>query len=328
MLEIDHAQWRDTYDLVIRYDCRGFDFLTAYDRSGGSEPTLVQDGPESAIVDATIRISDDPGTAADDGVDGSFSLWGGAFTDVGVPTPSSACSGEKSLTVSLSGAADTLFLMWAAQVSDVASGGAAPLRLAVQVRGGEEIGLEIDIESPGPAQFMPMPVQGAWRVTCGYRCGLHDDEHLSTFAIDMVLANGDTAGQSVQSPVGGRVIAVTDSSTAICGGKSIEGPEAGAAFVIEFQALAGTAQRLRLVHIDPASVPSGLRPVGGPVPVDAGTVLGSLADMGSCSHLHINLTRLEERREIPEPLTMEDILLGDCGGENCWHDALLPPQEQ
>ncbi len=175
---------------------------------------------------------------------------------------------------------------------------------------------------------MPMPVEGVWRVTCGYRCGLHDEEHDSTFAIDIVLDEGETAAQPVRSPVEGRIIAVRDSSTYVCRGKKVDGPEAGAVIVIDFKSPSGSAHRLRLVHIDPATIPDELRPDGKPVSVDAGALLGSVAEMDRCSHLHISLARLEKRQEIPEPLVIEGTPLEDCDEDNCWRDALLPPQDR
>jgi hypothetical protein len=178
--------------------------------------------------------------------------------------------------------------------------------------------------TPDPQQFMAMPVEGTWRVICGYRCGLHDEEHLSTFAIDISLDDGETAGQPVRSPVKGRIIAVEDSSIYICDGKTVEGIKAGSAIVIDFEAPSGSTKRLRIVHIDPASVPDELRPDGRPVPVNAGDLLGSVAKMDSCSHLHISLTRLDGREEIPEPLAIAGTVLEDCGGEDCWRDALIP----
>ncbi len=152
LLRIDQARPGDAYPTVIRYDCNAFDFLTAYDRDHGSEPALASGGPGSAIVDSTAPVPDDPATPADDRDEGSFSLWGGSLTRVDAPLPSTACTGEKSLSVTPSAARDTLFLMWAAQLSDAASDGDVPVRLAVLRLGGEELSIEIDPESVGPAQ--------------------------------------------------------------------------------------------------------------------------------------------------------------------------------
>lgn len=182
--------------------------------------------------------------------------------------------------------------------------------------------------TPDPQQFMSMPVEGTWRVICGYRCGLHDKDHMSTFAIDISLEEGETAGQPVRSPVTGRIITVEDSSTYICGGKTTEGIEAGSVIVIDFEATSGSTKRLRLAHIDPASVPDKLRPDGRPVPVNAGTRLGSVANLNPCSHLHISVNRLDDRTEVPEPLTIEGTLLEDCEGKDCWLDALLPGEDR
>jgi hypothetical protein len=182
--------------------------------------------------------------------------------------------------------------------------------------------------TPDPQQFMAMPVEGTWLVICGYRCGLHDEEHISTYAIDIRVNEGETAGQLVRSPVQGRIVAVEDSSTYVCEDKKVEGIEAGAVIVIDFEAPSGSTKRLRLVHIDAASIPDQLRPDGKPVPVNVGAPLGSVAKMDRCSHLHISLTRLDGSQELPEPLTIAGTLLEDCEGENCWRDALIPGENR
>ena len=149
LLRIDRALTGTTYPLTIRYDCRGFDFLTSYDRDEGSGPALASGGPGSPIADSTVPFPDDPAARADDRETGSLSLWGGSFASVDAALTSSACTGEKSLAVTLSAAADTLFLIWAAQLSEAASQGAVPLRLTVRTAGGEELSVEIDSQSVG-----------------------------------------------------------------------------------------------------------------------------------------------------------------------------------
>jgi hypothetical protein len=59
--------------------------------------------------------------------------------------------------------------------------------------------------------------------------------------------------------------------------------------------------------------------------VEAGAFLGNLASLDGCAHLHMSLTRLEKAREIPQPFIIDDQLLEDCGGEDCWLDVQLPP---
>jgi len=135
VLRIDRARPGATYPLVIRYGCRGFAFLTAYGRNSDSAPAIASGGPGSVFADSAAPIPDDPATAADDGEDGSLSLWGGSFAGAAVVDPPSPCLGEKRLFVEIAPAADTVFLMWAAHVSDAASAGGVPLRLAVQVPG-------------------------------------------------------------------------------------------------------------------------------------------------------------------------------------------------
>lgn len=152
LFRIGRARQGTAHFLTIRYDCEAFTLLTSYDRDHGSEPALASGGPQNAIPDTTLSIPDDPGTAADDGEAGSLSLWGGTFADIGGPLPSSACSGEKSLTVGLAAASDELHLMWAAEVSPGAAERGAPLRLAVQPSGAEQISVEIDPGSVRPAQ--------------------------------------------------------------------------------------------------------------------------------------------------------------------------------
>jgi len=170
-----------------------------------------------------------------------------------------------------------------------------------------------------------MPVDGTWQVTCGYRCGLHTPANNATFALDMILAEGETAGQPVFCPVDGQIIAVFDSATYFCGDEWRHGPEGGSAIVIELQDPSGTPWRLRLIHLDPDTVSDDLRPDGAPVPVAAGTFLGNLAPLDGCAHLHMSLTRLEKTREIPEPMIIAGTLLEDCDGEDCWFGSQLPP---
>jgi hypothetical protein len=170
-----------------------------------------------------------------------------------------------------------------------------------------------------------MPVDGTWQVTCGYRCGLHTPANNATFALDIVPVEGEAAGQPVRSPVDGQIIAVVDSATYFCGDQWNHGREGGSAIVIDLQNPSGAPWRLRLIHLDPTTVPDNLRPNGAPVPVEAGTLLGNLAPLDGCGHLHIGLTRLEKTQEIPEPMVIEGTLLEDCDGEDCWQGAQLPP---
>ncbi|MCJ7511013.1 MAG: hypothetical protein MUP14_09045 [Dehalococcoidia bacterium] len=172
---------------------------------------------------------------------------------------------------------------------------------------------------------MPMPVEGTWWVTCGYRCGLHTEDYNTTFALDIIASEGESAGQPVRSPVDGQIVGVADSVPYFCHDEWSYGPEGGAVIAIDFQDPSGTGRRLRLAHLDPATIPDDLRPDDGPVPVEAGALLGNVAQIDDgCNHLHISLVRLEECREVPEPLTIEGKPLEDCGGENCWLGAQLP----
>ena len=152
LLRIDNALPGAAYLLTIRYTCEGFDLLTAYDHDVGSEPALASGGPGSATADSAVQIPDDSGTDADDGAAGSLSLWGGSFIAIGALLPSSPCTDQKSLSVSLLASADTLFIMWAVQLSETASDSGLPLRLVVQLPDGDELSVDIDPASVAPAQ--------------------------------------------------------------------------------------------------------------------------------------------------------------------------------
>jgi len=183
--------------------------------------------------------------------------------------------------------------------------------------------------SPIPGPWLPsmsMPVSGTWQVTCGYHCGLHTEVNNATFALDVVAIEGDTAGQPVRSPVDGQIIAVSGSATYFCGGEWIYGPSGGSGIAIDSQDADGTLWRLRFIHLDAATIPNDLRPDGAAVPVKAGTFLGNLASLDGCAHLHMSLSRLDKAREIPQPFIIDGQLLQDCGGEDCWLGALLPPR--
>lgn len=152
LLRIDNALPGAAYLLTIRYSCEGFGLLTTFDHDTGSEPALASGGPGSAIADSAVQIPDDPGTDDDDGEAGSLSLWGGSFITIGALLPPSPCTDQKSLSVSLLAAADTLFLMWAAQLSEAASDSDVLLRLVVQLPDGDELSVDIDPASVAPAQ--------------------------------------------------------------------------------------------------------------------------------------------------------------------------------
>ncbi len=152
LLRIDSALPGAAYLLTIRYACEGFDLLTTFDHDTGSEPALASGGPGSAIADSAVQIPKDPGTDDDGGKAGSLSLWGGSFITIGALLPPSPCTDQKRLSVSLLAAADTLFLMWAAQLSEAASDSDVPLRLVVQLPDGDELSVEIDPASVAPAQ--------------------------------------------------------------------------------------------------------------------------------------------------------------------------------
>jgi hypothetical protein len=183
---------------------------------------------------------------------------------------------------------------------------------------------ELTIASMPLGPFMPMPAEGDWVVTCGYRCGLHTAANNMTFALDIVPVQGQAAGQSIRSPVDGQISVVVDASTFFCQGVWRYGPEGGSVIVIDFQDDDNAPWRLRLVHLEPDTVGDHLRPTDEPVPVAAGTYLGNLAPLDGCGHLHMSLTRLEEGREIPKPMTIEGALLEDCGGDGCWEGTELP----
>jgi hypothetical protein len=183
--------------------------------------------------------------------------------------------------------------------------------------------------SPVPGPWLPsmsMPVNGTWQVTCGYRCGLHTDVNNATFALDIVAAEGDTAGQPVRSPVAGQIVAVVDSATYFCHDQWIHGRSGGSGIVIDAQDAAGSPWRLRLIHLDADTISDHLRPSSGPVPVEAGAFLGNLAPLDGCGHLHMSLTRLERSHEVPQPFIIDGQPLDDCDGEDCWLGTQLPPQ--
>jgi len=175
----------------------------------------------------------------------------------------------------------------------------------------------------GESLSLPMPVPGRWQVSCGYRCGLHDGVH--TYGLDLVRLDGPTAGTPVRAPVGGRIVAVTDGTVAYCGGQAVTGAAAGSVLVLEFPLPDGSLARLRLIHLDPGSIPASLRPKDGPVAVAAGTYLGALAYIGpGCAHLHLDLAVLQGGREVPVPLSIAGRALPDCGRDGCWAGAVLP----
>jgi hypothetical protein len=163
-------------------------------------------------------------------------------------------------------------------------------------------------------QGLGTPVPGRWRVSCGYRCNLHTGVH--TFALDLVRMDAPTAGTPVFSPVEGEVVAMSVGTVADCPTGTVRGAQAGATLVIRFWQ-GEREMRLRLIHLDPDTVPMPLRQQGAHVSV--GTYVGSLAFIApGCAHLHLALTTVEGTLERPMPLTIGGRHLPDCLGVDCW----------
>ncbi|MEX0799776.1 MAG: hypothetical protein WD379_00995 [Dehalococcoidia bacterium] len=142
MLRVGGVEPGSSFPLTIRYECEGFEFLTTFSHDAGEEPPLASGGPGSALPDAAMTVPDDPATTADDG-DGHFSLWGGTFDSVGGPRPGSSCVIDKQITVNISAAGESLFLLWAAVVAPGASEG-EPLSISVETVDGRSATIEID----------------------------------------------------------------------------------------------------------------------------------------------------------------------------------------
>ena len=151
MLRVEGARPGDSYGLTLRYTCRSLQFLSAYDRDGGSAPALAPGGPRTAVPDSIGQLPDDPTTAADDGEDGRLSLWGGTFGPVELTGVSGPCAFERRLNVSLMAGGDTLYLLWGAVVAPGAADAGLPLRVTVFTERGERR-IEID-----PAAIAPGP---------------------------------------------------------------------------------------------------------------------------------------------------------------------------
>jgi len=179
-------------------------------------------------------------------------------------------------------------------------------------------------QEPSPApqeewQGLGTLVPGRWRVSCGYRCGLHTGVH--TFALDLVRVDAPTAGAPVFSPVEGEVVAMSVGTVAHCPTGTVRGAQAGAVLVIRFWQ-GEREMRLWLIHLDPDTVPMPLRRPGASVAM--GTYVGSLAFIApGCAHLHVALSVLEGGQERPTPLTIGGRHLPDCLGVDCWRGIEL-----
>ncbi len=179
-------------------------------------------------------------------------------------------------------------------------------------------------QEPRPAsqeewQGLGTLVPGRWRVSCGYRCGLHTGVH--TFALDLVRVDAPTAGAPVFSPVEGEVVAMSVGTVAHCPTGTVRGAQAGAVLVIRFWQ-GEREMRLWLIHLDPDTVPMPLRRPGASVAM--GTYVGSLAFISpGCAHLHVALSVLEGGQERPTPLTIGGRHLPDCLGVDCWRGIEL-----
>lgn len=120
LVRIENAEPGTTYSLAIRYNCAAddvaaFDFVASYDSFVGTGIALAEEGPGRPVPDVTIAVPDDSSIEFDDEdpVERLFQLWNGTFaSQPSGPTPDSACSGEKLVSLDITAQAETVFLLW------------------------------------------------------------------------------------------------------------------------------------------------------------------------------------------------------------------------
>jgi hypothetical protein len=146
LLRIEDTTPGTTYVVTITYDClssgfHAFDYTAGLD-DDNTEPLLASPGPGNAVPDSSLVAPDDPTLAFDGPQGSSMKVWGALFSAVGGPTPSTECTGTKSVSLSLSAQDTTLSLVWAGHLASPVDWGtgdgaasATPFGVEVDVNG-------------------------------------------------------------------------------------------------------------------------------------------------------------------------------------------------
>jgi hypothetical protein len=173
---------------------------------------------------------------------------------------------------------------------------------------------------------MPLPVSSlsTWKITCGYGCGLHQGGLLFSFDLQRTSGAAATVGQPVISPVRGKIAFICPGYSSGCINQNTwctgSSPKAGVSVAIDatYSTGAKTGDRITLIHLDKASIDArpAIRPGNA---VSQGTTLGTLKDIGSCTHLHVN----HNRNGVAKELKLAGRLYRNCPQVTCWTGAQI-----
>lgn len=127
LLRIGRAAPGDTYRIEISYDCLSagepaFDYLAGADAAGDA-PLLRAPGPGTTVPDSSLGELDDLSIDFDAASNGALKAWGAVFSAASRPNPTTACTGAKTVNLSLLAQSDTILLAWTGHLSAPADWG-------------------------------------------------------------------------------------------------------------------------------------------------------------------------------------------------------------
>jgi hypothetical protein len=161
MVRIDHATTGAVYEIEVGYQCQSGD-AAAFDYLGGVSAAdaagiLVQPGP-GRRSDSTLPLPDDPSISFDN-AERLVQIWGATFYQPPQgPSPTSACAGEKLLSLTILAQDETVFLVLGAHLASSAEWGAGKAAAALAA----PITLEVSVNGL-PTREVTLPVQAVIR---------------------------------------------------------------------------------------------------------------------------------------------------------------------
>lgn len=127
------VQWNassgQTYRVSLTFNCSvssaaAIDFLSGT-QDWGKVIVFAQNGPAKDTPDAAVLVPDTPGLSADDGDSGVVSAYGGKFSVLpDAPSPGGACSGTRTLSLSVQASSGKVTLLLSAHLARASTHGA------------------------------------------------------------------------------------------------------------------------------------------------------------------------------------------------------------
>jgi len=162
MVRINRATAGAIYEIELWYQCQLGD-AAAFDYLGGvsaadAATILVQPGP-GRRPDSTLPLPDDPSISFDNIPERLVQIWGATFYQPPQgPSPTTACSGQKLLSLTILAQDETVFLILGAHLASSAEWGSGKAAAALA----ESISLEVSVNGL-PTREVTVPPQAIIR---------------------------------------------------------------------------------------------------------------------------------------------------------------------